>query len=52
MQNHCLLLHATSGGDGEALVVHGGSQRGGADDVEVLARPDALSQPYSDGVRK
>lgn len=44
-ERYSLLLRATSYEDGEALVAHGDLQPGGANDVEVLAKPDASSQP-------
>ena len=51
-ENHSSLLSATCREGGGALVVHDDSQPGGANDVEALARPDALSLPCSKGVNK
>ena len=47
---HSLLLCATCYEGGGAPVARDGSQPAGANAAEALARPDASSQPCSEGV--
>jgi hypothetical protein len=49
-ESRSLLLRATCYEDGGAPVARDGSQPAGANDAEALARPDASSQPCSEGV--
>jgi hypothetical protein len=50
-ESRSLLLRATCYEDGGAPVARDGSQPAGANDAEALARPDASSQPCSEGFR-